>query len=52
MLLAGLFTSAEAVLPFFSDSIPRGLFAILTFISVTIGMIMRVVAQKEFEDER
>jgi hypothetical protein len=48
MLLASVFTTAEAILPLFMDAIPRGLFAMLTLLSVTGGMIARLVAQKDF----
>lgn len=50
MFLAGLFTTAEAILPMFVDSIPRGLFSAFTGLAITGGMVARVVAQKEFKD--
>jgi uncharacterized membrane protein len=51
MVLAGLLTGCEAVLPLFSDSIPRNLFAVLTMLAIVGGMIMRVVAQKGMRDD-
>lgn len=45
MLLAALLTSVEAVLPFFSDFVPRWPFAALTFVVVTAALIARFVAQ-------
>jgi hypothetical protein len=45
MLLAALFTALEAVLPFFIDTIPRGIFAALTFVVSGAALIARFVAQ-------
>ena len=46
MVLAGVFTTAETVLPYFTDLIPRGVFTVLTLVAVTGGLISRVIAQK------
>lgn len=51
MVLAGIFTTAETMLPYFTDILPRGLFAVLTMLAVTGGLISRVVAQNGFDDE-
>jgi hypothetical protein len=51
MLVAGLLTGCEAVLPLFQDAIPRGVFAVLTMLAIMGGMVMRVVAQKEMRDD-
>lgn len=45
MLLAAFLTALEAVLPFFSDLIPRWPFAILTFAVVAAALVARFVAQ-------
>lgn len=45
MLLAALLTAIEAVLPFFSDLLPRGVFAVITFVIVAAALIARFVAQ-------
>lgn len=45
MLLAAVLSGAEVVLPLFMDSIPRGLFAVLSFVAVGGGMVARLVAQ-------
>lgn len=50
MGLAGMFTTVEAVLPLFMDKFPRGVFALLTLVFVTGGMIARVIAQRGFDD--
>ena len=47
IILAGLLTGCEVVLPLFSDAIPAGLFAFLSFIAVTAAFISRIVAQKD-----
>lgn len=46
MLIAAIFSGAQSVLPMFSYSIPRGLFAILTFIAVAGAFISRLIAQE------
>ncbi len=47
-LMAGavLMSGAEVVVPLFSDLMPRGVFASLSFFTVTGALIMRHVAQK------
>jgi hypothetical protein len=49
MILAGLLSGAELILPLYADSIPRGTFALLTMAAVTCAFIARLVAQQEFE---
>lgn len=51
MLLAGLLSGCEAVLPLFVDAIPRGIFAGLTLAVIPLAMVARVVAQKEMQDD-
>jgi hypothetical protein len=48
MVLAGALSGAEIILPFFSDALPRGLFAALSFVAVSGAFIARMVAQKDF----
>lgn len=47
MLLAGLLSAVEVVLPFFSDAMPRGVFAALSGLSVGGAFVARLVAQKD-----
>lgn len=47
MLLAGLLSAVEVVLPFFSDAMPRGVFAALSGMSVGGAFVARLVAQKD-----
>lgn len=51
MLLAGLLSGCEVILPLFVDSIPRNIFAGLSIFTITGAMIARVVAQQEFKDD-
>lgn len=51
MLLAGLFSSAEILLPMFAGDLPRGVFAVLTVLSVTGAIVARVAVQKGLDDE-
>ena len=44
-VLAGLFSGAEVVLPLFMDSIPRNIFAVLSFVAVMGALVARLIAQ-------
>lgn len=44
-LLAAVLSGIEVVLPFFSDLFPRGIFAGLSFVVVSLASVARVVAQ-------
>jgi hypothetical protein len=50
VVIAALMSGVEIALPFFSDVIPRGLFAGLSFLSVAGAFMARFYAQKEFKD--
>lgn len=47
MLLAGLLSAVEVILPFFEDRFPRGLFASLSGVAVGAAFVARLVAQKD-----
>ena len=46
ILLAGVLSGIEVILPFFSDVIPRNIFASLSFLAVSAAFVARLVAQK------
>jgi predicted benzoate:H+ symporter BenE len=46
-ILAGLFSACEIVLPLFSDSLPRGLMAMLSGFAAMGAVISRFIVQKE-----
>ena len=46
MILAGVLSGLEVILPFYSDEIPRDLFAVLSFVAVSAAFVARLVAQK------
>jgi hypothetical protein len=46
MLLAAILSGVEIVLPFFSEAIPRGLFSVLSFLTVAGAFVARLLAQK------
>ena len=46
IILAGVLSGLEVILPFFSDEIPRNLFAILSFLAVSAAFVARLVAQR------
>lgn len=47
MILAGLLSAAEIILPLFADSIPRGAFAVLTLLAVSGAFVSRLVVQQD-----
>lgn len=47
MLLAGMLSAVEVIMPFFENSMPRGLFAALSGASVGAAFVARLVAQKD-----
>ena len=51
MLLAGILTGCEAILPLYQEAIPRGLFAILSMIAIVGGFVARLLAQKDMGDD-
>jgi hypothetical protein len=46
IILAGLLSATEVVLPLFFDYFDRGTFAALSFIAVSAAFISRLIAQK------
>ena len=50
MLMSCLLSGAEAALPSLDGMIPKGTFAIASFMVTCLAMIARVVAQKELGD--
>lgn len=46
IVLAGILSGIEVILPFFADSMPRGVFSLLSFFAVAGAFISRIVAQK------
>jgi hypothetical protein len=47
MLLAGLLSGCEVILPLFIDAMPRNVFAILSLLAVSGAFVARLVAQKD-----
>jgi hypothetical protein len=50
LYLAGLLTACEVLLPYFADSLPRGIFATLNLLVIPAALVARVTAQKDFQD--
>lgn len=46
MLIAGILTGLEVVLPMFAHAIPHGLFAVLSFVTVSAALVARLLAQQ------
>lgn len=49
IILAGILSAIEVVLPLFYDYFDRGVFAALSFIAVSAAFISRLIAQKGIE---
>ena len=49
-ILAGLFSGAEVIVPFFADSMPRNVFAALSCVAVMGAVVARFVAQPRIND--
>jgi len=46
MLMAGVLSGIEIVLPLFADQFPRSVFAALSFVFVAAAFVSRLVAQR------
>jgi len=47
LVIAGLLSGAEVILPLFHEDIPKNIFAILSMVFVTAAFIARLVAQRD-----
>ena len=43
--VAALLSGAEVIVPLFADAMPRGAFAVLSFVTVVAAMVARLIAQ-------
>ena len=50
MAVASILSGCEAVLPYAESFMPRGSFALLSFVIVTLALLARFVAQKDIEE--
>lgn len=49
-ILAGIFSGAEVIVPFFADSMPRNVFALLSFFTVMGAVVARFIAQPRMKN--
>lgn len=47
MVLAWVFSIAEAILPMYDDVMPQGLFLLLTSVTVTLALVSRIIIQRD-----
>ena len=47
MIIAGILSGIEVILPLFHENIPRNLFAALSMVFVASALIARLVAQRD-----
>ena len=50
MIVAGILSGGEVILPFFEPAIPRGIFAAASGLTVSAAFIARLMAQKGIRD--
>ncbi len=50
MAIASILSGCEAVLPYAEFVLPRGSFALLSFVIVTLALLARFVAQRDIQD--
>ena len=51
MILAGVLSGVEVVLPLFMHDLPRGLFAVLSMMTISAAFITRLMAQRNMRDD-
>ena len=51
MIIAAIMSGVEIIIPYFSDALPRGIFAALSFFSVAGAFLARIYAQKNFHGD-
>lgn len=51
VLLSGLLSGVEIILPLYIDSLPRGIFATLSILTAVGATVARVVAQPKMDSE-
>jgi len=51
MILAGLLSGIEVVLPFFSEDLPRGMFAVMSLLATSGAFVSRLLAQRNMRDD-
>lgn len=49
-IVAALFSAAEYVVPLYAQEMPRGLFAIVTFVVTIAGAVSRILAQRSMKN--
>ena len=50
IVLAGILSGLEVILPMVNDQFPRGLFAVVSLLVTAGAFIARIVAQKNLKD--
>jgi Trk-type K+ transport system membrane component len=51
IVLAGVLSGLEAILPMFVSNFPRGLFAVLSMVTTTGAFVARLVVQRDLQKE-
>lgn len=51
MILAAFLSGLETILPYFSDKIPTGVFAIASFVITAFALLARIIAQPKMDSD-
>jgi hypothetical protein len=49
IMLAGLLSGMELILPLFSEDLPRGVFAVMSLLATSGAFVSRLLAQRNME---
>ena len=49
MIIAGVLSGVEVILPLFHENIPKNVFAALSLVFVTFAFVARLVAQRDLQ---
>jgi riboflavin transporter FmnP len=49
MIIAGILTALEVILPLFAEDMPRGFFVGMNLVIIPAAMVARVMSQKGFQ---
>lgn len=50
MIVAAVLSGIEVAIPFFSESLPRGLFSAVSAVTTGLAFVARLMAQQEIEN--
>jgi Kef-type K+ transport system membrane component KefB len=52
IVLAGLLSGMELILPLFSEDLPRGVFAVMSLLATSGAFVSRLLVQRNMNDDQ